>query len=543
MRASSWRDIYLTWVQNQVIGALTWAQTLANGNQSGGNDPTIDVGDRILWSGTRDGAAATQLVSEAVPAAPVLLTATAAINLDGVEASTGIGLTTGNATATGAGTVTSGALALSTGQTFEAGAGIAGASGLIAIATGANNGANPLGGGSGDLVLATGMSDLGGFSGDVSIATGFSRASSGQVSIRSGDSISGGAGANSGQVQVYTGEAYLGSGPLSIYTGLSATGTSGALSLSTGDGDSAGDVVLTGGLTNGAGAGAAISLRGGAAATGTGGPVQLNSGVGVGGKGRIEVGEPTSSIGVGQQAEQVYAPLSEVYEQGWDVQTATFVLRKSLGAPLCFAPVPMTPTQDTDWVVDATGGATVSISSSLGGQLIPAGGVGTYAVAIPATGSVWDTNLFTRAKRSFFRAVVIPDGSTDNRYEFGVRATPAAFNDTTDDNKLVFVFEPLVTGPNWWALRSEAGVDTLTDTGIPATAGTPYQMMVRVNDSNQGEFWISNPARGNRLQLVASGSVDAGLANLKPYCGVLGTGAAIGDEVIFCDPRIGGNRA
>lgn len=520
MRGSPWRDIYLTWISEHLVGLLTWAQTLAAGANTGGHDPTIDVGDRILWSGTRDGTAATQLVSEAVPAAPVLLTATSAINLDGVQASAGIGLTTGNATATGVGTVTSGALSLSTGQTFDGG-GDAGASGLIAIATGVNNGANPLGGGSGDLVLATGASDLGGFSGDVSIASGFSRVSSGQVSIRSGDSVSGGAGANSGQVQVYTGEAYLGSGPLSIYTGLSATGASGDLSLSSGDGDSAGDVLLTGGLTNGVGNGAAISLRGGAAATGTGGPVQLNSGVGVAGKGRIELGEPDSSIGVGQQAERVYSLYAEWQGDGFQAIPGRAVWQKKITCQVATTPAAIT--DDPDFEFQDNHAATVADSTASGLSLIQStGSAGDYSVIRTDQGagvSSWGKASLSRGSRYMVGGTVSPS-VISGRYEVGARPTTNAFDDTTDDNKTILVFDPAVS-PNWQAVTSNGGADNVDDTGIPATGGGALNYKIVINSSNQAEYWLSNPARGGRLELCVVRSVGAGLSGCIMYAGCI----------------------
>lgn len=542
MRAFLIRDALLIWLERRISGALTWAQTLANGNTSGPTSPTISAGASFIFDGTRDAPAVTLSVDEGIPSAPIWGVFGAPFAGTAGEAAESFFFETGAASADVAGPgPSSGLFNLLTGGSLD-GAGLAGPSGAIVIQTGPITSAGGAAA-SGSTTVQTGAVSGGSRrSGNLRLATGVSTDTSGRTGdleeLTGNNSGSG----DSGYILHQTGNTAAGdSGDWSAITGNSISGRAGGLTLQGGSGATAGAIGIGPGNTTGPGDGADLVLTGGPAAVGTGGRVRISSGGGAAGQGRVQIGDPTST-GTGQLADQVYAPNAELFEQGWDVQTATLVLRKTLTAPLAPAPSPTLVTEDQDWTVQSTSGLVSAPASSWGGAQVQAVGLGSYAVAVPAADSVWNTAIFSRFKRSFFRAVVAVGNAAENRYEFGVRATPAAFDNGTDDNKLVIFFEPLVYGPNWQLLRSNGGSDFVTDSGIPAAANVAFQLMVRVNDSNQGEFWISDPAAAGRLRLVGEGTVGSGLAGVLPYSGALGTGTGLGALVHFCDPRLGGNR-
>lgn len=512
MRAKAWRDIYLSWLSQTATGALTWAQTLVAGSNTGGSDPTIDVGDRLFFEGTREaGPTASVQINESIATSPVLDVASANFVGQNPNVSTSLRFQTGSVTASAPGTgATSGLFQAFTGAALD-GAGNAGGTGQVILSTGAITSAAGSAS-SGSVLLGTGAVTGGSRrSGNAQILTGFS-----STSGRTGD-IDTGTGNNTGNGDT---------GYWSATTGNSTNGTSGGFDFLTGDGQQAGSIRATIGTSNGAAAnGGDITLSAGAAPSGLlGGNVELLSGSGASGQGRIEFGQPNAAFGVGQQAEQVFAPYLEWSVEGFQTRPGRAVWQKKITTRVATVAVMVSDDPDFELQTNAMGSAASSTSGLV--QITSSGANGDFAVVRTdqtAFSSSWGKANLSRGTR-YLVAGTIEMTVLAGRYEVGARPTTNAFDNVTDDNKTILVYDPSVSA-NWQAVTSNAGADFVDDTGIPAIGGGALNYVIRINDNNQVEYWMTNAARGGRLELVVVRGVGIALSGCIMYAGCITTSA------------------
>lgn len=521
MRSPLWRDLMTSWIAETISASLTWAQTLANGNTTGGNNPTIDAGDRILFDGTREQPTATILVDEAVATAPALNVAGANFVGAAGNASTSVVIYSGEAEAAAPGVgASSGIVQIYTGISSD-GAGDAGPSGAVLISSGAVNSAAGSGA-SGQVLVGTG-NVIGGSrrSGNFRVLTGsaFSSGASGDIDLDTGANTGTGA---SGGITVNTGtSAANDSGGLSVQTGGAVAGFAGGVSLATGDGLRGGAIGGTVGRSTGLNDGAEISWQAGASDLQVGGDVRLFPGDGATGWGRIQLGLQDTLYGVRQQAARVQALNAEWQADGFQSIPGRSVWQKKITCRV--VPSPASITDDPDFEFQDNHVATAASSTVSGLTLIQStGSAGDYSVVRTdqTTGiSSWGKANLSRGTRYMVGGTVSPS-VISGRYEVGARPTTNAFDNTTDDNKTILVFDPAVSA-NWQAVTSDGGVDTVDDTGIPATGGGALNYKIVINSSDQAEYWLSNPARGGRLELRVVRSVGAGLSGCVMYAGCI----------------------
>jgi hypothetical protein len=533
MRAPQIRDALLIWLERRITGALTWAQTLANGNTSGPTSPTISAGASLIFNGQRDAPAVTLSVDDGIPAAPIWGVFGAPLAGTAGAVAESFFFETGEASATVPGPgPSSGLFNLLTGGTVDGG-GLAGPSGAFLIQTGAvtsTGGADASGGATIQTGAVTGGSRR---SGNLRFATGVSTTTgrSGDVEQLTGDNSGSG---DSGSIQHRTGNTDAGdSGDWSAITGNSVSGRAGAVSVLGGSGQTAGGATLSAGATLGPGDGASTVVNGGSAVAGTGGPLWLLSGTSSSGvAGRIQLGLIDAG-GVGQQSELVWAPLTEWFAEGPGISSRA-VWRKKITTDV--AAVPTTIADDPDFEFQNNFAGTSQGSTNQGLTLIqPTGVLGEYSVIRTdqtAGVSSWGKPNLSRASRYVVGGVVAPS-VLQGRYEVGARPTTSAFDNTTDDNKTILFFDPSFSA-NWQACTSNAGIDTIVDTGIPGGGRINY--MIRINTSNQAEYWLSNPARGGRLELCATGTVGIGLSGCILYAGCVCNSGGTTPQMEWGDP-------
>lgn len=548
MRAAPYRDIILSWVSQTAGGVLTWAQTLVAGNQSGGNDPTITAGDSLLFDGLRDQPAASHTMDEGTPSAPVYTISGADIAGAVGAAATSISIGTGAASALAAGDgPASGLLYLVTGDSTD-GAGTAGPSGLILIRSGTVTSATGTVA-SGSILVGSGTVSGGSRrSGEVLIKSGDSTTTgaTGNARLMSGDNTTG----NSGHVRVESGTATLGnsgamfygsggapagiSGNVNITSGSAGLG-SGSLIVSTGTSAEAGPIDIYGGLSTAA-VGPAVSIRGGISGLSVGGPLALSGGEGPTGRGDLEVGTQNTLTITGVVAQRVAGRYTEWYTDGFATPANRQVWAKRI--TVAVRTVPAGIDDDPDFEYETNTGGLTQDSTFRGLTLIQSTpSLGEYSVVrtgVTAGASSWGKTSLTRASRYSVGGTAI--GGTTGRMEMGARPTTNAFDNTTDDNKTILVFEPLVYGPNWQAVTSNAGVDTVQDTGI-AASGVAVNYLIAITDANRAEYWITDAARGGDMVMVASHAVGAGLSGCILYAGAICTAGGSSSALEWGNPR------
>jgi hypothetical protein len=521
MRAAPYRDIILSWLSQTAAGALTWAQTLSSGNLSGGSDPTISAGDRILFDGVREQPAATFALNESIPATPVLDVAGANYIGATATASTSLRFQTGEAEADAAGLgPSSGVVQMFTGATND-GAGTAGPSGQVLISTGAVNSAAGSGA-SGQILMGTGNTSGGSRrTGNFRVITGTATSSgrSGDLDFDTGPNNGSG---DSGVITFNTGISSGGdSGGFSVQTGSAAAGFAGDISFATGAGLRGGPIGLSAGQSDGLNDGPEVSLQAGRSTLQVGGDVRLFPGEGATGWGRIQLGLQDTLYGVQQQAARVQTTYTEWQGDGFQGIASRSVWQKKITGQV--AAVPTTIADDPDFEFQDNHAGTAAPSTTSGLSLIQAtGSAGDYSVIRTdqlAGVSSWGKASLSRGTR-YTVGGTVEMSAIAGRYEVGARPTTNAFDNTTDDNKTILVYDPNVS-PNWQAVTSSGGSDFVDDTGIPGLGGGALNYRIVINTNNQVEYWLTNPARGGRLELVVVRSVGLGLAGCIMYAGCI----------------------
>lgn len=372
MRAAPYRDIILSWLSQTAAGALTWAQTLSSGNLSGGSDPTISAGDRILFDGVREQPSATFALDESIATAPALDITGANFVGASPNLSTSIRVYTGDASAAAPGAgAASGLVQVFTGASTD-GAGTAGPTGNVQINTGPVTSASGSQA-SGTLLCGTGNVSGGSRrSGNFRVLTGSSTTSgrTGDLDLDTGENTGTG---DSGYVFVNTGNTGAGdSGYMAFTTGDSTSGTSGDITLQVGNGSAlGGSIGLAAGQAT-AGSGGSVTISGGVGNAGTGGDINLASAAGTAGAGSLRLG--LSFASVTDQAMDVGGRYTQWDTDGFQTVASRSLWQKKITCQV--APVVTTAQDDPDFELQTNVGLPGVVSSTTNGLLqIQAGGV------------------------------------------------------------------------------------------------------------------------------------------------------------------------
>jgi hypothetical protein len=98
-------------------------------------------------------------------------------------------------------------------------------------------------------------------------------------------------------------------------------------------------------------------------------------------------------------------------------------------------------------------------------------------------GKVTSIAKYSTTSKVVLATVISLDTLTSQRVEFGIREDIDIFDDTSDDEKMIIRYDS--TSANWYLVTSAVGVDTVTDTGVPAAADTPLAVKFSVNAGGQ----------------------------------------------------------
>lgn len=183
---------------------------------------------------------------------------------------------------------------------------------------------------------------------------------------------------------------------------------------------------------------------------------------------------------------------------------------------------------DPSWMLSGTNAAESGVTGKSGGgwTVATAGASGDAAIVSPRStsgasspySSGWTTRSLLLA-----RWVVSATTATAQRVEFGLRPTLTAFDDTTDDDKIVV---RAIDGGNLYVVTSNAGTDATEDTGVLWDIGREYVIEARVVYGDAPAVLVS--VDGRLVNTPSSHLLDASDANLGlPYFAVKATAAAV----------------
>lgn len=238
--------------------------------------------------------------------------------------------------------------------------------------------------------------------------------------------------------------------------------------------------------------------------------------------GKAYIGElgprlPAIAASEGQQESGLtYGPRTSLTLDGPDMRDRVVLTESFAMLPQRQAAAAL-PNPDPHYAVTGVNAATSSQSFGENGvQLGTAGAIGDQVVLGPRTGeslfgSQMTTGLFPLAR---FRIGILDVVGV--RYEVGVRLTTNAFDDGTDNNKMIVRFDTsdgVVSATNWVLVTSNGGADQVEDTGITILDNADYlltlatdsdrRVFLFVSDGNVTDQLVCNP---ENHQLAVAGN-------------------------------------
>lgn len=178
---------------------------------------------------------------------------------------------------------------------------------------------------------------------------------------------------------------------------------------------------------------------------------------------------------------------------------------------------------DAGVTVDADGGWSLTSASTSGDQIVvePRSITGDSRIY----GATWSS-----LKQSVMRWTFKATSLTDYRFECGWRSTRTAFDDTTDNNKIVLRSED---GGRLFVVTSNNGTDSVQDTGVTWDTDRIYEVeiAVRGRSTPYAEVRINGALVTTRAQSLLY-SVDNTLG--APYLGIQ-TNTGLGKSVTLMD--------
>lgn len=196
--------------------------------------------------------------------------------------------------------------------------------------------------------------------------------------------------------------------------------------------------------------------------------------------------------------------------------------------PLLSTTAPAAGTRPNDtWRLTGTNAADANVTvKAAGGWLVEsAGAANDQAIVVPHNsagvsrvyGATWGTTKGCRV-----RWTITGGGTTTaQRFEAGVRTTMDAFDDTTDDDKVLI---RSVDGGNFFVVSSAGGTDVTEDTGVPWETTRAYVVDLWVADGDAPSLLVA--IGGVVVNTRASHPLTAATSLGLPFAGIEATGAA-----------------
>ena len=166
---------------------------------------------------------------------------------------------------------------------------------------------------------------------------------------------------------------------------------------------------------------------------------------------------------------------------------------------------------------ECTGASSASAFGDVGNLLTTDALINALAIATPKADSLWGNIVVDTTKDVVLRWNIKTPDVLDTRIEAGIRPTPTAMDDATDNEKIMFRFDPTLS-PNWILVTSQGGVETLTDSLVPVGAQASYQLHFSVNTLGQISAFVNNTRISDpavtSVVTAALGTIYAGIKTL-----------------------------
>jgi len=341
-------------------------------------------------------------------------------------------------------------------------------------------------------------------------------------------------------------------------TSVTGPRASGVLVIASGSTDSAGNiagdtgaVALVSGVAadsggQGSGNSGAVSVQSGSSATGNSGNVILTTGAAGGTRGFLDINAPVidtatqdtdwqirdnraSSLQISVAASDIYLQLvttngseaAVLGSQGTATAQSVSTRLRSLATrtdgidhtsrlvlteqwtqrPEANASI-ANDTANKSWELlpSATANAPTSALNTFGGVVATTAAVAVNDGAVirphlDANQSAWEVTAWSSNLQVVFKSTIHTFENTDVRYETGLRATPTAFDDGTDNDKMMVRFDSsdgVTSAVNWVVVTSAGGVDVLEDSGVACAANADINMaFVVAATSRQTSVYIN----------------------------------------------------
>ena len=176
-----------------------------------------------------------------------------------------------------------------------------------------------------------------------------------------------------------------------------------------------------------------------------------------------------------------------------------------------------------DWEAIGTNATTALCTYSAGGgiTLTTAGAILDSEIVTPhldTNQSAWAGTKWGTQRSPSFGCILCTDATISGA---GLTRTiyaglKLANGDTTatDANQAYWMFKTGVAGGNWQLITSNAGTDTVTDSGVTAAVSTQYKLEIKINANQVVTGYINGRPVGSTATTVAN-NID-----LIPYIGI-----------------------
>lgn len=182
-------------------------------------------------------------------------------------------------------------------------------------------------------------------------------------------------------------------------------------------------------------------------------------------------------------------------------------------------------TANRAWEITGTNATSSDVTGKgTGGWTVPTHGAsGDSTIVQPHSDtkqSVWFSTGWLAERRLSASFLIRLNTDTDQRFELGFRTTRTAFDDTSDNDKIIVRG---VDGGNLFVVSSTAGVDVTEDTGVACAANTNYEIAIAIDDA--GLVYVE--INGGLVNTPTGHVLGAG-ANLgQPYVAIIANAAAV----------------
>lgn len=195
-----------------------------------------------------------------------------------------------------------------------------------------------------------------------------------------------------------------------------------------------------------------------------------------------------------------------------------------LQPPLLNAHVATDPANKS-WEITGTNAGSGDVSGkSTGGWTVPTHGASGDSIIVQPHSdtkqSVWYSTGWLAERHLAVSFLVRLNTDSNQRFELGLRTTRTAFDDTTDNDKIIVRG---VDNGNLYVVSSTAGTDVTEDTGVACTAGETYEIAIAIDTDGRTYVQVNGQTVNTPASHVLGASANLG----QPYVAIKATAAAV----------------